>query len=519
MNSMHILFHLIRADFLERTRRYSFLVMLGAVMYLGFLVNDGTIGVVLGKYRGEFNTAWVGAMMSMVATFFLSWFGFFLVKNAILRDELTGVGQIIATTPLSKLEYLSGKAMSNFAVLAIMVAILIVAAVILQLVSSEASDFNLWQLLSPFILITLPALALVAALAVLFESIPILSGGFGNVVFFFGWMVMLIAGVELQNDVLDIPALHVVSTSMQNVARATFPDYSGGFVLGNSGERIVGTFQWNGVVWTERMLLIRLGWLLVAPLIILAASLFFRRFDTSRNLVTFSRQKKAVEPVDTHATHSPTVHERFRLSPIPSRFRFHKLVIAELRLMLKGKRWWWYGIGGGLILACLLAPINEARQIALPFAWIWPVLIWSSMGAREERFRTHEIVFSSPRSLQWQLPSMYTAGVLVAMIAGCGIFFRLLALTDLSGIAMWIIGALFIPAFAVATGVWSGSNRLFEVLYLAIWYVGPMNKTPELDFMGAAGIGGIPMLPVAYLLVTVALLTAARLGRERALHR
>ncbi|MBU0669173.1 MAG: TonB-dependent receptor plug domain-containing protein, partial [Alphaproteobacteria bacterium] len=46
-----------------------------------------------GQYRGEFNSAWVGAMMSLNATFFIGWFGFFLVKGSVARDRETGVGQ------------------------------------------------------------------------------------------------------------------------------------------------------------------------------------------------------------------------------------------------------------------------------------------------------------------------------------------------------------------------------------------------------------------------------------------
>lgn len=84
-----ILYHIIRADFLERVQRYSFLVTLSLAVFLGFLVNSGTIGISLGKYPVEFNSAWVGTMMSLVATFFLSWFGFYLVKNAVQRDERT----------------------------------------------------------------------------------------------------------------------------------------------------------------------------------------------------------------------------------------------------------------------------------------------------------------------------------------------------------------------------------------------------------------------------------------------
>ena len=59
----------------------------------------------------------------MLCSALLSLPAFYLVKNAIERDKQTGVGQIIATTPLSKPLYTLGKAFSNFVFLALMVAV------------------------------------------------------------------------------------------------------------------------------------------------------------------------------------------------------------------------------------------------------------------------------------------------------------------------------------------------------------------------------------------------------------
>lgn len=86
MKTLNVLYHLARADFLERTRRVSFLVMLGLVLYLGYLVNIGQVTLRLETYRGLFNSAWVGSMMTLVVNFLLGWFGFYLVKGAVARD-------------------------------------------------------------------------------------------------------------------------------------------------------------------------------------------------------------------------------------------------------------------------------------------------------------------------------------------------------------------------------------------------------------------------------------------------
>lgn len=188
----------------------------------------------LDGHRGVYNSAWIGAMVAIAASLTLSLAGFYLVKETIKRDEETGVGQILAATPLGKPVYTVGKALSNFAVLAVMVGVLAIVAGVMQLIRGEESHINFWKLLAPFLFIGLPTMALVAALAVLFETISGLSKGFGNIVYFFLWVGVLIStmimytpahgegltGVVLMHDPLGIiiPLLSVTTA-----AKAVFP--------------------------------------------------------------------------------------------------------------------------------------------------------------------------------------------------------------------------------------------------------------------------------------------------------
>jgi len=86
------IFAIARADFLERTRRYSFFLTLLFAVILGYSAATGKIYIRLGDYRGVYTSAWIGVMVSMVTTCFVSLVGFYIVKNAIDRDRQTGVG-------------------------------------------------------------------------------------------------------------------------------------------------------------------------------------------------------------------------------------------------------------------------------------------------------------------------------------------------------------------------------------------------------------------------------------------
>src|SRR5512145_473834 len=236
MRAARIIYHLARADFLERVRRYSFLVMLGLVVLLGYQTAVGNVRLQLGQYRGEFNLAWIAGMMSLIATFFLGWFGFYLVKGSVARDRETGVGQIMATTPMSRPFYMLGKWLSNFVVLMTMIVILVIFGFVIQLISGESAQVDLNTYLPPFVFIVTPLMAMVAAVAVLFESIPFLASGFGNIVYFFAFVAMLPFIMERDiintNPAIEPMGLALLKADMTEEVLKVFPDYDGSFMLG-----------------------------------------------------------------------------------------------------------------------------------------------------------------------------------------------------------------------------------------------------------------------------------------------
>ena len=94
---------------------------------------------------------------------------------------------MLAATPMRKELYTVGKTVSNFAVLARMVLVLMAAAVAMQWLRPEVRPISLWKLWSPFLLFALPAMFVTGSLALLFETLPVLRGGVGNVIYFFVW--------------------------------------------------------------------------------------------------------------------------------------------------------------------------------------------------------------------------------------------------------------------------------------------------------------------------------------------
>jgi len=516
MKSVHVIYHLARADFFERVRRYSFLVMLGAVVFLGYQTAIGNLALELGLYRGEFNSAWVGAMMSLIATFFIGWFGFYLVKGSVARDRETGVGQIMATTPMTRAQYLIGKWLSNFAVLMAMVGVLALAALVIQFWQGESRQIDPFTFFSPFIFIVMPLMALVAAIAVLFESVSFLQSGFGNIIYFFAFIMVLPLFMEnpalKQYPAFEPTGLGLLAGEMGKALTAIYPQYNGDFSLGSGSATATQVFTWGGVYWTPEIILIRFAFIALALLVVFFATLFFDRFDPSRAKPMHKRPSKA-KPELTPGLTSETV-PTIQLTPLnkaANRFSFLSVLIAEIKLLLKGQRWWWYVIMAGIIVACLANSTTTVREFVLPIAWVWPILIWSGMGNREIHNNVQQMAFSSKSPLLRQLPAQWLAGFIVTLLVSIGAIIRLSVGGDMTGLLAMFSGAIFIPSLALACGVWSGTNKLFEIIYMVIWYLGPLNKLMELDYVGAHGNGR----PEFFIPFSIGLIVLAFIGRAR----
>jgi hypothetical protein len=194
------------------------------------------------------------------------------------------------------------------------------------------------------------------------------------------------------------------------------------------------------------------------------------------------------------------------------------MLLAELRLLFKGIRWWWFIAFAGLNVTGLLLPTESARQYLLPVAWILPLALWSALGTREKRHNTDQLIFSAPHPLSRQFPLVWLAGVAVALVAGLGVAVNLVLADDWLHLLAWCTGALFIPTLALALGVWSGSCKLFEVVYMLWWYAGPINRMESLNFMGTDSNLQLRRVLV-YGLFTISLFALAVIGRKRQIKR
>lgn len=514
-----------RADFLERCRRPGYLVILGVTLYASYVFlppNHAPYATLqFGGHRGIYNSAWVGSQVSLLTSIFLSMVGFYLVRNAIGGDRRSRVGPIIAGTPVSKLGYVLGKTLSNLTILLSIVGLLAVAAGVMQWIRAEDPRIVPLPLITPFLFITVPVMTVVAAVAVLFETVPGLRGGAGNVAYFLLWTFGL-AQSSFRGSSIDLLGVSLFTPSMIAACKQAFPEYdvaampmSLGLTFKSSGQWDLTTFRWDGVRWTAGMAAARMTWLGVAFAICIAASWIFDRFDAAE-IVVKPRRRWFIGARSTAGRNpSPVAPGALHLTPLqePLDLGLVSMVAAELKLMLRGVPLFGLVVAAALVVASLFSPAVAVARGILPALWIMPLFIWSSLGNREAVHGVEDLVRSTPSPVTRPLLAQWMAGVLVGLALTSGGLLRFAIAAHFGAVLGLLAAAAFVPALAVALGAWSRSPKLFEVVYLLLWYAGPLNRAPGLDFTGAESS---PLATSTWAIAAAACLAGALVARRRA---
>ncbi|MFI2237559.1 ABC transporter permease [Streptomyces chrestomyceticus] len=530
-----VIYGLAVADFKDRVRRPAYLVTLAAAVALGYVaVPDSDARWVimqLGDYRGVYNSAYVGTATALACGLWISLGGFYVVRDSVGRDSRSGVGQLLAATPVRTWAYLAGKFLSNLMVLASMVGVLALTALVMQLVRGEDTSVDPVALWQPFLLLAVPLVALAAAFALLFEALPLLRAGLGNILWFCIWVVLAVGGQG--------PGLPLGGIGVNGVAMSMYEDMLAQQVEMNDGSFSLGltyldeplrVFDWHGFVPGAGYVLARSAFVGIAVVVALLPALWFHRFDPAR--VRHSAGRTQEDPVAGGAPAEfvdelprPGGDRRtsaavLKTPPRPGRVLL-RLWGGELRILLQGvSKWWWWGAGLWVLLG-VCSSMPGATRLMLPVSWLWPVLIWSRLGTQGYEHGVAGILGAYPSTYR-RVVAEWAAGATLTAVVGLGPLVRLVVAGDVTGVACWAAGVVFVPSLALALGTLSRTHRLFQAVYLPLWYT-VANGLPVFDFMGAIRVEGQPaglppavVLAVAVVLVGVVFLVGSvrRLSRE-----
>jgi hypothetical protein len=485
---------IIKADYLQRTRSYGFLITLLVSICLAYTfvppegANYATVRI--GDFIGENNAAWVGHVTAIMASTFLWLFGFYLVNNGIKRDIETGVGQIVATTSISNFKYLLAKALSNFFVLLTITITVMVMALSLVIIRSGNYPFDAMQFFFPYIFTTIPSIFFVSVLAVFAEAISGRYTHLQNIGFFILFIVMI--GITNTSASANLHYFDVLGTReltdgmadlVNNHYSKNIETVSVGFIFSNQFS--AKYFLFKGTHWPAGFIFSRLLWTGAAFLLLFIAARLFHRFDVKEMAII----KKKKQPIDIIETKLPL--KEIHLSTLPvaePAYGIRPFIKIEFLMQLrKGPRWFWL-INLGGFFALFFMPLTPAHQIGLPILWFLQINRLADIATKEKDNRTHYFTYAAYKPLQRLLTSQVIAGILLATALAMPVIFRHTFAGEYLPAVSIVLGAMFIVTLSVFSGIISGGKRLFEIAFFMLTYAN-ISGAAGLDYLGGFNHG------------------------------
>ncbi len=463
------------ADLRERTRSPRFWVVLVGMMIAAwwcFPRPDASYLIVAahGGERGFYSSAWVGMVLATVFSTLLSLCGFYVVRGTLVRDIDTRVWQLLVATPMTRGGYLLAKWASHMAVFLLIAMVSLGVGLAAQWIHAEDRSIDLVELVKPFLILNLPGLAVTSMLAVWFDLLPWLRRTAGNVLFFILWVLTLsVPLAQLESPdytmmrtgwVSDQNGMVLIARDLHRVReQQTGKPQEFGFNVG-SPAREGGPLMFEWKSWSVRPmdLLGRALWLAFAIVGVLLAAPLLDWAAARGSTATKARSQAG---------------SRLRwldrlLEPL-SRGAFGVLAVAELKLSLRGRRFWWWLAA---LVAFGLQSFGDARsfQVGMLLAWILPLDILARGILQEREHGTGGLVFAAPNILGRLLAVRLVVGVALLLALTLPGMLRLLATHPVAALAALSV-AFSISSWGLCLGALFGTSRPFELLLVSVAYL------------------------------------------------
>lgn len=499
---------IISADVRIRFRRLSTLVIFLLLSALAYAwVPNPASGRALMQVDGKraiYNSAAVGMATAALATIFVGLIGFYVISNAIGRDTRSRCGFVIASTNVSALEYLTGKFAGNVVFLATFTFGFMGSAMAMVLVRGEAP---LQPLLfaKQYAMVLPSSILFVSALALVFESIPFLSGRFGDVAYFFVWasLIGVVASTIERGGspgllgAFDISGMGFMISSMRSALHTTHMS------IGSAPyDPSKGTYVFTGLVMSREWIVPRLVSLVIPVPLILLARVAFHRFDPVRVKQASAKRSWALL-ARVNLLFKPLTRSSMALMAHASGASLLRSALADALLTITATPVLALVVIGTSI-AALSAPLSS-----MPIVIAAMGIAIADVACREARAGAMALTFASPL-LKPRFVAFKLLSSLFVLIP-----FTIAPLLRMTGspkmIVAFLAGTLFIAATATVLGLISGNAKTFVVLFLSFWYVSVNDKgaTPSLDFAGSNG-AATPMVILAYTALAIVFVAAAQ---------
>lgn len=452
-----------KADFKERTRRFSFLVLCVLAVLAAFLFVPNpdaemtSIAVDVQHFSQTTNWTWIPMATALCTGVLLPVTGFFYLRNSLILDRKTGIVDLVYTSPVSRVTYLIGKYLSNLLILLCMLLVVTLTSfcmTILQFPSKEISAVHCFS----YFLCIIPGIFLCVALALMIEAVPLFRSRIGvwmaGIVYFVVYVVCISSLFDDSQGIIvrlfDMPGFlwlkDSIDQSVYNItgkpAQVAMFVYEDGMI---NNQKLPELFFVPLSFMSDR-LFEKIGMIVLGIVLCATASVLMPRYENTRNIISISEKP-----------HRKT--------------NGHGLFITEFILTFRSCSVIWFIVMFVLWLSMFFADIKTAQEMLWVLSIAWSCVLFSEYGCREKKHNLNTLIPTLFHAYSYQLLIRFRVGGIVSLLVSAPIILRTAFIGEFSGVVAGIIFALFIPALSIFLGQISGSERMFEIIFLIICYV------------------------------------------------
>ena len=489
---------IVRADFLIRFRRLSTVIVFLLLSGFAYVwIPDAASGRTLMQINGArvlYNSSAIGMGTSMLASIFVGLFGFYVISNAVRRDVDSRCGYVIASTTMRTSEYVIGKFLGNVVFLTTFMTGYMAASMAMLLVRGEAPLEPL-IFMKQYAIVTPSSIIFISVAAIVFESIPWLSGRAGDVLYFFFYAAslgivvnMMVRGGGGLARYFDFSGFGYLMEQMQRNFHTQSISIGSSSFDATKPVLIIEGLNLGGGAWATRLVST------IAPIpLLLLAGVFFHRFDPARIRAAGSKGKRGWMR-NFNALAKPIVRP---LAAIPVR----GAAMTDAMMTFAATPF-----AGVALIGISIAALANPKSLPITFALA--AIFIADIASRDRRAGTTALISAAPRLRE---------NIVFWKFASASIVATILLIVPIVRHPVVIIAVLFIAAAATSLGVISGNPKTFIVLFLTFWYVlvNDAGKTKSLDFAGFYGTPAIGVIAMYAGIAIVFVAAAAMVHRAR----
>ena len=502
-----------------RMRRLSTIVALLAVVAISWMMIVDPAGgesmMVVDKTRVVYNSAALAVGSATLASILFGLGGFYLVRGRIAEDLRSGTGSVIGATPVGNALFLGSRWVGGVAYLGALMLAFMVTIMCLHLLRGEG-PVQVWIYLQTYCLTLLPMVFFAVSCAILFDSVALLMGKGGDVLYFIVWMAQVSLMSMLEQAartgltpwfLLDFGGMVISMFNLQNIVHLT------SFAIGSSPfDPALAPITMPDAIWTVETMLMRFATAGIAMLPLLPAVFFFHRFSPDRVKASRARSRR-----------SPLEFLNGLLRPLG------RLVRPLLRVAT-----WLPGLPGQVLadtsLALMAAPSAILAVIAalaagavapgdvLPGVLTVAVAFWgvfvADLSTRDFQADTEGLTGAVPGGIAQRYARQLGAATLLGFLFTGMVALRWLAHDPVRAGAL-LAGVLALAALATLLGRLTHTSRTFVSLFLFALYVA-LNavKVPMIDAVGFNGVANVQS-SIAYAAIALVAVVAGYTWNRR----